>query len=295
MKSEKQLTWKVIGILATLALIWGSSFILVKKSLQGYEAMQVGGLRIFAASLLFIPIFLKRRKHIQSHHWRPMLLAGLSGNFLPALLFSFAGSKLPSALSGMLNSFTPLFTLLLGYLFYKQRYDWKQSLGIGMGLLGCLGLMSLGKNLSLDFNVHALWVVLATLLYGFNVHIVKNKLSDLHPLSTSSGVFMIIGPMALATMWFSGFFDLGMDDAHFWPLMAGIALGLGGSGVAMILFNQLIKLTNPILASSVTYLIPIVALFWGIADGEQIYFGQLASMGILLAGVYLVSRPKAQG
>ena len=254
--------------------------------------MQVGALRIFSATLFFVPFFIQRRKHFLPGQWKYLLIAGLTGNMLPAILFSVAGQHLSSALSGMLNAFTPLFALIIGILFYAQKTNWKQIMGIILGLIGCIGLLVAGKGFALDFNIHALWVVLATLLYGINMHIVKTHLSNLHPLTSTSGIFMMIGPIALSLLALSGFFSVPMDEAHVWPLISGIGLGLLGSAIGMLVFNQIIKWTSAVIASSVTYMIPIVALAWGTLDGESIYLSQITFMIILLLGIYGINKSK---
>lgn len=285
--------WIILAI-AAISLIWGSSFILVKKSLSTYSAMEVGALRIASAALFFCPFFFNRRKFIQKQHWPSFLLAGLTGNLFPAILFSIAGEHLPSALSGMLNAFTPLFTLIIGVVLFQQKFILKQTGGIILGLIGCIGLLVAGKSFSFQFNFHALWVILATFLYGINLHTVKSKFADLHPLTSTAGVFMMIGPLALGLLAYSGFFNRPWSDhAKMWPLLAAIALGLFGSAIAMVLFNQLIKWTSAIVASSVTYLIPIVAVAWGLFDGETIYWSQIVFMFILLWGVYQVNNSKS--
>ena len=293
MKSSESKSPLIIWLaIIGLALIWGSSFILVKKSLLAYSAMQVGALRIFSATLFFVPFFIQRRKHFLPGQWKYLLIAGLTGNMLPAILFSVAGQHLSSALSGMLNAFTPLFALIIGILFYAQKTNWKQIMGIVLGLIGCIGLLVAGKGFALDFNIHALWVVLATLLYGINMHIVKTHLSNLHPLTSTSGIFMMIGPIALSLLALSGFFSVPMDEAHVWPLISGIGLGLLGSAIGMLVFNQIIKWTSAVIASSVTYMIPIVALAWGTLDGESIYLSQITFMIILLLGIYGINKSK---
>jgi len=293
MKSSESKSPLIIWLaIIGLALIWGSSFILVKKSLLAYSAMQVGALRIFSATLFFVPFFIQRRKHFLPGQWKYLLIAGLTGNMLPAILFSVAGQHLSSALSGMLNAFTPLFALIIGILFYAQKMNWKQIMGIILGLIGCIGLLVAGKGFALDFNIHALWVVLATLLYGINMHIVKTHLSNLHPLTSTSGIFMMIGPIALSLLALSGFFSVPMDEAHVWPLISGIGLGLLGSAIGMLVFNQIIKWTSAVIASSVTYMIPIVALAWGTLDGESIYLSQITFMIILLVGIYGINKSK---
>ena len=292
MPENKKSTLIIFLSILGLALIWGSSFILVKKSLVHYSALQVGALRICAASLFFIPIFLKRFKYMEKKHTSSFLLAGLTGNLIPAILFAIAGQHLSSALSGMLNAFTPLFTLIIGIAFFAQPFIWKQMTGILVGLVGCLGLLFAGQGLNIDFNIHGLWVVLATLLYGINMHIVKTRLSDMHPLTSTAGIFMVIGPLALGVLIYTGFFSLPLDQEHLWSFIAAMALGLFGSAIGMLAFNQIIKWTSAIIASSVTYMIPIVALGWGFVDGEAIYMLQVVSMFVLLAGIYLVNKSK---
>ncbi len=292
MPENKKSTLIIFLSILALALIWGSSFILVKKSLVHYSALQVGALRICSASLFFIPIFLKRFKYMEKKHTSSFLLAGLTGNLIPAMLFAIAGQHLSSALSGMLNAFTPLFTLFIGIAFFAQPFIWKQMTGILVGLLGCLGLLFAGQGFNIDFNIHGLWVVLATLLYGINMHIVKTRLSDMHPLTSTAGIFMVIGPLALGVLVYTGFFSLPLDQEHLWSFIAAMALGLFGSAIGMLAFNQIIKWTSAIIASSVTYMIPIVALGWGFVDGEAIYMLQVVSMFVLLAGIYLVNKSK---
>jgi drug/metabolite transporter (DMT)-like permease len=292
MPENKKSTLVIFLAILGLALIWGSSFILVKKSLVHYSALQVGALRICAASLFFIPIFLKRFKYMEKKHISSFLLTGLTGNLIPAMLFAIAGQHLSSALSGMLNAFTPLFTLFIGIAFFAQPFIWKQMTGILVGLLGCLGLLFAGQGFNIDFNIHGLWVVLATLLYGINMHLVKTRLSDMHPLTSTAGIFMVIGPLALIVLIYTGFFSLPLDEEHLWSFISAIALGVFGSAIGMLAFNQIIKWTSAIIASSVTYMIPIVALGWGFVDGEAIYLLQVVSMFVLLAGIYLVNKSK---
>jgi drug/metabolite transporter (DMT)-like permease len=289
---NKQKSPVLLVILAfiALSLIWGSSFILVKKSLAYYSSPQVGALRIFAAFIFFIPVFLKQKHEVKKEHWKSFLLAGLTGNLMPAILFSIAGKHLTSALSGMLNAFTPLFTLIVGILLFKQGFQWRQMIGVALGIIGCFGLIAGGEGFHINFNYHALWVVLATFLYGINSHIVKTKLSGLNPFTSTSGIFMAIGPLSLILLASTGFFSLKID---WWPFLAACFLGVFGSAIAMVLFNQLIKWTSAIVAVSVTYIIPMVAVGWGVLDGEQVYPSQIVAMVVLLIGVYEINRSKA--
>ncbi|MES2516777.1 MAG: DMT family transporter [Bacteroidota bacterium] len=282
------LTW---GLLALLAVIWGSSFILVKKSLSVFDASQVGSLRIASAFLFFLPIFLINIKKIPFQKAHLFLLVGCLGNLFPAYLFSLAGSKLDSGVSGALNSTTPLFTLIVGGLFFGNKITSKHTIGIMLGFVGALLLILAGAK-GLQFNSYALYVILATVLYGINLNVTKKYLTglDLSPFLITSFIFMTIGPVALAVLFSGDFIVKVQQPEAIQPLLYTILLGVMGSALAMVLFNRLIQMTNAVLASSVTYLIPIVAILWGILDGEAIQIQHFLGMGIILVGVYLVNK-----
>lgn len=279
------------GLLALLAVIWGSSFILVKKSLSIFDAPQVGSLRISAAFLFFLPFFLINLKKIPFQKAHFFLLVGCLGNLFPAYLFSLAGSKLDSGVSGALNSTTPLFTLIVGGLFFGNKITSKQTAGIILGFVGALLLILAGAK-GLAFNWYALYVILATVLYGLNLNITKKHLTGLNlsPFLITSFIFMTIGPVALAVLFSGDFIEKVQRPEALQPLFYTIILGVMGSAIAMVLFNRLIQMTSAVLASSVTYLIPIVAILWGILDGETIQIQHFLGMGIILVGVYLVNK-----
>ncbi len=279
------------GLLALLAVIWGSSFILVKKSLSIFDAPQVGSLRITAAFLFFLPFFLINLKKIPFQKAHFFLLVGCLGNLFPAYLFSLAGSKLDSGVSGALNSTTPLFTLIVGGLFFGNKITSKQTAGIILGFVGALLLILAGAK-GLAFNWYALYVILATVFYGLNLNITKKHLTGLNlsPFLITSFIFMTIGPVALVVLFSGDFIEKVQRPEALQPLFYTIILGVMGSAIAMVLFNRLIQMTSAVLASSVTYLIPIVAILWGILDGETIQIQHFLGMGIILVGVYLVNK-----
>jgi drug/metabolite transporter (DMT)-like permease len=279
------------SLLALLAVIWGSSFILVKKSLVIFDASQVGSLRIGAAFLFFLPFVLTNLKKIPFQKAHIFLLVGCLGNLFPAYLFSLAGSKLDSGVSGALNSTTPLFTLIVGGLFFGNKITSKQTIGIVLGFIGALLLILAGAK-GLNFNVYALYVVAATVFYGLNLNITKKYLTglDLTPFQITSFIFTTIGPIALIVLFSGDFLQKVQSPEAIAPLLYGVLLGVMGSAIAMVLFNRLIQMTSAVLASSVTYLIPIVAIIWGIIDGETIQIQHFLGMGIILVGVYLVNK-----
>jgi drug/metabolite transporter (DMT)-like permease len=279
------------SLLALLAVIWGSSFILVKKSLVIFDASQVGSLRIGAAFLFFLPFVLINLKKIPFQKAHIFLLVGCLGNLFPAYLFSLAGSKLDSGVSGALNSTTPLFTLIVGGLFFGNKITSKQTIGIVLGFVGALLLILAGAT-GFNFNVYALYVVAATVFYGLNLNITKKYLTglDLTPFQITSFIFTTIGPIALIILFSGDFLQKAKNPEAIAPLLYGVLLGVMGSAIAMVLFNRLIQMTSAVLASSVTYLIPIVAIIWGIIDGETIQIQHFLGMGIILVGVYLVNK-----
>jgi drug/metabolite transporter (DMT)-like permease len=279
------------GLMALLAVIWGSSFILVKKSLIVFDASQVGSLRIVAAFCFFLPFFLVNLKKIPLNKTHLFLLVGCLGNLFPAYLFSLAGSKLDSGVSGALNSTTPLFTLIVGGLFFGNKITSQQALGIILGFVGALLLVVAGTK-GLQFNNYAFYVIAATVLYGFNLNITKKYLTELNlsPFLITAFIFMTIGPVAIVVLFSGDFMDKVMLPKAQMPLAFSILLGVLGSAVAMVLFNKLIQVTSAVLASSVTYLIPIVAILWGLFDGESLQIQHFVGMGIILVGVYLVNK-----
>lgn len=281
----------VWGLLALLAGIWGSSFILVKKSLVVFDPAQVGSLRIFSAFCFFLPFFLYNLKKIPFAKAKYFLLAGLLGNLLPSFLFSLAGSKLDSGVSGALNSTTPLFTLIIGASFFGNKITQRQSFGIVLGFIGAILLILAGAS-GFHVNGYAFFVILATLLYGINLNITKKYLTGLgiDSFLITSCIFMTIGPIAAGVLFSTDFVSKLQEPNAIQALVFAVLLGVLGSAIAMVLFNRLIQMTSAVLASSVTYLIPIVAILWGVIDGEAILFQHYLGMSIILIGVYLVNK-----
>jgi len=281
-------------ILIFLAFIWGSSFILMKKGLISFTNSQVASFRIFFSFLFFMPFFIPRIKKINRHNIKSLLIVGIIGNGIPAFLFTKAQTQIDSSMAGILNSLTPLSALIIGLVFYKSRFKIINILGVILGFMGAFGLVYQG-NLSTgpDQNSwYALFVVAATICYGTSVNEIKHKLEDLDGLSIAALSFMFIGPIAGVHLLFS---DLHTSFSHpyaFQSLGFVLILAVFSSVLAVVLFNILIKYTTAIFGASVTYIIPIFAVFWGIFDGEKITLDQLFWIIVILIGVYLVNKKK---
>ena len=245
------------------------------------------------ASLVLLPYSIKNLNVLKRKDLKYLLVAGFIGSFIPAFLFTRAQTHIDSSLAGMLNSLTPVFTLIIGALFFKSKSHGLQIVGIIVGLLGSLGLISSGGEFHPEkINSYALLVVLATSFYAININTIKTHLSHLKGMQITSLSFFFTGPVALIYLLTTDFKPALQNPD--WPLhLAALsALGIIGTAAAMVLMNSLIRYVSNVFSSSVTYIIPIFAIFWGLLDGEKITLFHLVCMGLILLGVYLINRKK---
>ncbi|MDY0076766.1 MAG: DMT family transporter [Bacteroidales bacterium] len=282
-------------ILAGLVLTWGSSFILIKRALVYYSAIEVGALRVVITFLFLLPFALPRLKKLAKKDLIWLALAGTVGSFFPAFLFAAAQKGIDSSTAGLLNSLTPLFTLIIGLIIFSIKVKKIQIIGVLVGLLGAFGLVSSSGGHDFSFNIpYALMVVLATIFYAVNVNLIKAKLGHIKSITITAMTFFIVGlPAAIILFGTTDFVHKIQHEPEAWTGLGYLAiLAIVGTGIAMMGFNMLIKITTPIFASSVTYLIPVVALLWGIIDGEYFHPGFLIWIGLIIGGVLLVNRNK---
>lgn len=276
-----------------LALTWGSSFILMKKGLLSYSHDQVASLRIIISFIFLSPVILRNFRKIKRNQWGKLFIAGLLGSGLPAFLFPLAQTQISSSLTGMLNSLVPLFTVLLGITFFNMPVRWKKIIGVLIGLAGAIGLViSTGSSAGESKNIwYAGFVVLATICYATNVNFIKNQLKEINSIDITSFGFLFIGPAAGVYLFTTDFTTVlsSVEKAPLHLLYIAV-LAIFGTAIAVILFNMLIKRVSAVFASSVTYIIPVFAIFWGFLDGEKIGLLQLLFIGIILIGVYIVNR-----
>ena len=277
-------------VLVLLAIIWGSSFILMKRGLDVYSYTQVAALRLFIAFLSLTPFLLKAVKVVQKKHIVPIVVMALFGNGIPAFLFTKAQTQLDSSLVGILNSLVPLFTLLLGVYFFKTKPTKTNIVGIIIGLCGAVFLTYSTMGGGVEINSYVYLVILATIMYAISINVIKKYLHDLDALSISSLAFLVIGPFSAIYIFNTDFMALSVTNEGLEALLYITLLAVVGTSSAVVIFNQLISRSSAIFASSVTYLIPIVAIFWGIFDGEKVTLIHLLSVVIILSGVYLVNK-----
>lgn len=277
----------------SVATIWGSSFILMKIGLKSFDSNQAAAIRIFLASLVLLPYSIQNLKNLQRKDLPSLLVAGFIGSFFPAFLFTKAQTRIDSSMAGMLNSLTPVFTLLVGAVFLRIKFKWLQVAGLILGLGGALGLILSGNGIDRgSFNAYALLIVLATLFYAINVNQIKTNLSHLKGVQITSLSFLFIGPVAFIYLLNTDLSVATQNPGWGWHFAALAILGILGTAVAMVLMNSLIRYASAIYASSVTYIIPIFAIIWGLFDGEKITLPHLTCMALILLGVYLINRKK---
>lgn len=283
-------------LLVVLTLIWGSSFILIKRGLEVFSPGEVGAYRMVAAASLLLPLSLPRIRHLSKTQVKNLLVTGLLGSFIPAFLFPIAQTQLSSSLTGVLNALTPLFVVLFGALLFKTKITRKNGIGLVIAFMGVIVLVAFKEGGGWDslsgINAYALYVIAACVCYSINLHFIKIRFTQLKSIEISSISLLLILPMALLYLF------AGTDFTHklttnpqAWEALGYITLlGMVGTAIGLILFNIMIKSASPFFASLVTYTIPIVAILWGLLDGEVLLLGHYFGMAAVILGVWVSNR-----
>jgi drug/metabolite transporter (DMT)-like permease len=280
--------------LAILSLIWGSSFILIKKGLVGLNSVQLASLRmIFAASVIYIYSYNSIKK-IPKKSWKWIVITAYLGTFFPVYLISYGQTEIESGLASIITTVTPINTLIIGIIFFSLTFSIKQLLGLFIGLVGAVLLLYEASETNLNSNIYfSFFIYLTTVGYAASVNLIKKYLTNIPPEAVTAGIFLSISPPAIIVLYFSDFTDLNFQD----PLILKsiffvLVLGVFGSAIAQTLFNKFVKISSPIFASAVTYTMPVVAIFWALIDGEILSIMQFFATAIILLGVYLVNKRK---
>lgn len=284
---DKLINW---GIFILLSLIWGSSFKLMKIGLEMLTPYEVASLRMISAGVILLPFAIQAYRKIPRGKIGLVFLSGLIGNFLPAYLFCIAEQKVDASLAGILNALTPLFTIIIGVMFFTMKVSAKRYVGVVIGFAGLALLFISRGNITLSYMSFAFLIIVATVFYGLNVNMVGKNFSGIAALDIVSLAFCMLIPPSLTILCSTGYFQLVLTNkAVIRSTMAGTVLGVFGTAIACILFYVLVKRAGSLFASTVTYGIPFVALFLGIASGEKITPLQVGCLAIILAGVHLAN------
>lgn len=288
---KKYLKWV---LLVLLSLIWGSSFILIKKSIHYFSPMQVGALRVFGAGLLLLPIALKNRHQFPKPLLKWVIIAGMCGNFFPMFLFPLAEMKVSSSIAGVINSLMPICVILLGFLFWNIKTSLMQIIGVLISVSGAYLLLYSGNSSEKIHYLEIAYLLLATLFYGMNTMISKMKLNHLPSLMLSSFIFgfILIIPSFLVLVFTDFFSSNYINTSHLEGFGYIALLSVFGTGLAMIIYYEIIRLSSPLFASTVSLLMPIVAVIWGFLDGEILGALQLVGALIILMGLLFLKAQK---
>ncbi len=263
----------------------------MKFGMEVLSPYQVAALRMISAGVILLPFAITAYKKIPANKIGIVLLAGIFGSFFPAFLFCIAEIKIDSSLAGILNALTPLFTILIGVLFFKAKVSTNRYVGVIVGFVG-LALLFLSKgNITFTYISYALLVLLATIFYGFNVNLVGQSLQNIGSINIASLAFTMLIPLSVIILWITGYFNYPLlQHSILLATGASTVLGVFGTAFASILFYILVKRAGGLFASTVTYGIPFVAVFWGLLSGEKITMLQVGCLGIILVGVYLANK-----
>jgi len=292
---EKPIELKSIFILLGLSLVWGSSFILIKKALIAFDPIELACMRISISALAFTPILYFQRKKVPWKDWKLFLAVGLTGSGVPAFMYFIAQTNINSTVSGLLNSLTPIWTLIIGIIIFKNKMDASKTIGVFIGFLGAALLMFFSKSEGENSNLwYGLFVVFGTLCYGMSGNLVKHYFQNVKSIIISATSFFLIGPPAIGYLLYKGTFtNIEWNPDQVYSLGAVLILSLVGTVLATIIFYKLIQDTTAVFGSSVAYLMPLVAMGWGFIDGERIGLVVILSMMLILTGVYLIKKRNA--
>ncbi len=289
---ERPISLRHFIILGVLSLVWGSSFILIKKALIAFHPFDLACMRLAVSALAFTPVIIYHRKRIPWTRWKLFLTVGLCGSGIPAFMYFLAQTNINSMVSGLLNSLTPIWTLIIGIMVFKNPMDKYKTIGVTIGFIGAASLMIFGEREGSNSNLwYGLFIVVGTLCYGMSGNLVKHYLQDIDSIIISATSFFLVGVPALIMLILHGtIFDVVYSTQVIYSFGALLLLSLIGTVLATIIFYKLIQETNAVFGSSVAYIMPLVAIFWGFIDGEPLGIVVMISMTLILTGVYLIKK-----
>lgn len=285
---EGQPTLRHWGVLILLTLVWGTSFILIKKGLNSFSGMQVGALRITIAFLCFIPVAWPALLRIPRKILWYLLVIGIFSSFIPSFLIPIGQQETDSSTAGILVSLTPLSTYIWGISLFRQEASVRRTLGVMTGLVGA-SILVMDPNTPMGFNVSAIYILASSIMYGLSGNIVHRHLKHIDSTDITAVSFVLIGLPALVYLLTTDFvFIMQTDNQAWWSLGAVTLLAIVGTAMALLLYWKLVQQTDPVFGSTTTYLVPVIAILWGLADGERLFTHQFFGFALILMSVFLV-------
>ena len=279
-------------VLVFLGAMWGASFIFIKHAVQIFDPLHMSMWRMVMATIIYLPIAAAYWSRIDWRRWRPLLVVAFCGSAIPNLLFAIAQRHVDSSLAGMLNSLTPLFTLILGVSFFQMTFTRNKVIGVGLGLAGAAMLILFNSKNGVAGNaMFAGLCVLATVCYAINANVVNTWLRDQPPAGIASAAFVITGGFFMVGLWVSGAWAAAWQQPEVWRGLGYVFyLAAIGTVFGSILYFWLLQRTSAIFATSVTYLLPVTAIALGAFDGEAIGSMDFAGTVVILVGLYVARK-----
>ena len=250
--------------LVGLAAIWGASFLLMRLGAGEFGPVALAGVRVALAAAALLPVLALRGQWGElQRHWRPIAVVGLIGSALPFLAYSYAALSITAGLSSIFNATTPLWGALIAWLWLHDRPGHWRAVGLALGFAGVSWLAWDKAGLRADASGGAAGAVLAcitaTACYGFVANFTKRRLAGVAPMAVAAGSQAAAAvALALPSWWW---WPAQTPGATAWA--ATLALGIVCTGLAYLLYFRLIAHVGPAKAISVTFLIPLFAVFWG--------------------------------
>ena len=281
----KQKSWLPIYLL--LGLVWGSSFVFIKLGLEFLNPVGVAFGRCALGAMILLLIVKIRGIKLPTDlkTWFILWVVSLLLNVFPGILFAFAEQRVTTVLAGIINACTPLATLIFLFMFFRsEKIKNEQILGLVIGGIGVLTVLGIWKGIGSGSGSGVLALLAAITCYGLSFPIIKKYLIPLNLKAEALAASQVTAG-ALTLLPFYLVDGISKDEYRFGPVLAMMALGIFGSGVAYIWNFQIVERAGSSVASSVTYLTPVVAVFIGwIFLGENISWYEPVGGAVVILG-----------
>lgn len=283
-------------LLVLLSIIWGSSYMLMKRGLEGFTYVEVGLMRSALAGIVLLPFALYHIRSIKKQHIKPLFISIAIGTLIPNLLFAKSQAHIGGGMTGILNALSPLFIIIIGAVLFKDKTHKTQWYGILIGLLGCIVMLYFSQKMGSEYDWMYSGLVLITAFMGaLNVQIIHHYLTDIKPIALASVTLSVASILSASYLMLKTPVWEHLQQPKGQVAFIYIAiLAIVGSAIALILFNYLLSISNAVFSSSITYLMPIVSIFWGILDNEPFIWAHAVGIILIFTGIYVSNLKKTR-
>ena len=264
--------------LLLLSAIWGSSFLFLRIASPAFGPIFLIEMRVLSGLLVLLPVFFVMRKYQEFKlHWKMILLVSLLNMAIPFCFFAYSALNMGAGLLSIMNATVPIFTAMVGFLYFRQRLSQLGFAGLVVGLLGVAILMSESRaesGITSDLAIPA--ALFASILYGIAINLAAHKLQGVSGITITTGSLFfssaILLPLAIRSR------PEVIPEGVIW--LSVLSLGIVCTGVGYVLFYRLIAEIGSQRAITTTYLIPLFSIFWG-----SLFLGETLTVAMFLGGV----------